>query len=67
MTSTSAQLVFENSGKPWAPQEDKLLIDEYNAGTNVDDICKIHKRNMGGIGSRLKLIPRLKHLLNHLM
>jgi hypothetical protein len=53
MTSTSAQLVFENSGKPWSAQEDKQLIDEYKSGTNVEDICKIHKRKMGGISSRL--------------
>ncbi len=65
MASPSGEsLVFENSGKPWPPQEDKQLIDEYMSGTNVEDICKIHKRNMGGISSRLVKLNLINNRCN---
>jgi len=41
-------------GKPWMYNEDSQLIDEYNSGMNILEICKNHKRNVGGIRSRLR-------------
>ena len=41
-------------GKPWIYIEDSQLINEYNSGMNILEICKNHKRNVGGIRSRLR-------------
>ena len=41
-------------GKPWIYNEDSQLIEEYNSGMNILEICKNHKRNVGGIRSRLR-------------
>jgi hypothetical protein len=43
------------AGKPWSPQEDEQLIKEYtNDKLGLLRLCEIHKRNPGGITSRLK-------------
>jgi hypothetical protein len=49
----NVSVTYENAGKPWTDKEDKQLIDEYKSGISVDELCRIHKRNMGGISSRL--------------
>ena len=41
-------------GKPWIYIEDSQLINEYNSGMNILEMCKNHKRNVGGIRSRLR-------------
>ena len=41
-------------GKPWIYIEDSQLINEYNSGMNILEMCKNHKRNIGGIRSRLR-------------
>jgi hypothetical protein len=45
---------FENTGKPWSEDEDKQLINEYNLGITINEICKTHKREKGAISSRLR-------------
>jgi hypothetical protein len=45
-----------NVGKPWTSEEDFQLISEYNSCIHVTEISKIHKRNIGGIMSRLKML-----------
>ena len=47
------QRVGQNVGKPWTSEEDSQLISEYKS-KNITEICKIHKRNIGGIKSRLR-------------
>jgi len=44
----------KNTGQPWTLQEDSQLISEYNSAIHITKICKIHKRNIGGITSRLR-------------
>lgn len=44
----------KNTGQPWTSEEDSQLISEYNSNINITEICKIHKRNIGGIKSRLR-------------
>jgi len=46
----------KNIGKYWTSEEDSQLISEYNSGINIKEISKIHKRNIGGITSRIKLV-----------
>jgi len=45
----------ERAGAPWSTEECEQLIDEYkNKGLSVQEISKIHKRNMTGVASRLR-------------
>lgn len=44
----------KNIGNPWTSEEDSQLISEYNSNVNITEICRIHRRNIGGITSRLK-------------
>ena len=52
-----------NVGKPWTSEEDVQLISEYNSGIHVTEISKIHKRNIGGIMSRLKMLHSNKQTI----
>ncbi len=44
----------ERNGKPWANDEDELIINEYRSGTTITQIASAHKRTYGGIKSRLE-------------
>ena len=55
----------QNVGQPWTSEEDSQLISEYNSNINITEICKIHKRNIGGIRSRFKRL-NCKKESNHL-
>jgi vacuolar-type H+-ATPase subunit I/STV1 len=52
-----------NVGKPWTSEEDVQLISEYNSCIHVTEISKIHKRNIGGIMSRLKMLHSNKQTI----
>lgn len=52
-THTSKQDNLSHAGKPWTPEEDQQLIDEFNEGLKVSKIAEIHGRSSGGISSRL--------------
>ena len=46
---------YSNSGKRWSNDEDEQIIQLYNVEMlDIGDICKRHKRFIGGITSRLK-------------
>ena len=46
---------YTNSGSKWSDDEVLQLHKEYNVDKlNVKELCKIHKRFLGGIVSRLK-------------
>ena len=49
----------KNTGQPWTSEEDSQLISEYNS-MSITEICKIHKRNIGGITSRLRKLHCIK-------
>ena len=46
----------KNTGHTWTLQEDSQLISEYKSGINITEISNIHKRSIGGIKKRLRLI-----------
>ena len=47
--------IFSRCGQPWTAEEDAQLVDEYmNTSLKLMEIAVIHKRNPGGISSRLK-------------
>ena len=46
---------YTNSGTIWSVEEDEQLIQLYNVELlDIGEICKRHKRFLGGITSRLK-------------
>ena len=46
---------YSNSGQKWSEREDEQLIRLYNVEKlNIGEICKQHKRCLGGITSRLQ-------------
>lgn len=46
---------YQNLGKPWSKEEDDQLKKEYlEDKKELSELCKLHKRNAGGIVSRLK-------------
>ena len=46
---------YTNSGTIWSIEEDEQLIQLYNVELlDIGEICKRHKRFLGGITSRLK-------------
>ena len=54
-SNNSSMKDFTMSGKPWSEKEDEQLIKEYTIDKlSLLEICKCHKRNAGGISSRLK-------------
>lgn len=48
------QSKIENQGKPWSPEEDRLLSDLYQKNAPIGEIASELKRNAGAIRARLK-------------
>lgn len=48
-----------NHGKPWTGEEDKILVDAFDAKTTIPELCKAHQRGVGGIQNRLTKLGRL--------
>ena len=41
------------AGTPWSVDEDKRLVEEFEAGKSVGELAEKHERSMGAIQSRL--------------
>jgi hypothetical protein len=48
-----------NHGKPWTPEEDKMLVNAFDAQTTIPELAKAHQRGIGGIQNRLTKLGRL--------
>lgn len=48
-----------NHGKPWTSEEDKMLVDAFDAQATIPEIAKAHQRGVGGIQNRLTKLGRL--------
>jgi hypothetical protein len=48
-----------NAGKPWAEQEDRELLEKFDAGLSVAQLAQEHDRTMAGIQARLERHGRL--------
>ena len=51
---------LENAGKPWSPEEDDALREEYRQGMKVSQIAKLHIRSRGAITARLVRIGEVR-------
>jgi hypothetical protein len=49
----------ENAGKPWSDEEQKLLIERFDKGANINDLSKEHGRTRGSITSRLVKLGKI--------
>ncbi|WP_198683346.1 hypothetical protein [Peristeroidobacter agariperforans] len=43
-----------NAGKPWAEQEDRDLLERFDAGQSIAQLAQAHDRTMAGIQARLE-------------
>ncbi|MGU5847888.1 hypothetical protein [Aeromonas hydrophila] len=50
----------ENAGKPWRPDEDEMLANNFDSGSRIDELSKIHKRTKGSIASRLVRLGKIE-------
>ncbi|MFC4308992.1 hypothetical protein ACFPN2_07870 [Steroidobacter flavus] len=48
-----------NAGKPWAEQEDRELLERFDAGLSLAQLAQSHDRTMAGIQARLERHGRL--------
>lgn len=48
-----------NAGKPWAEQEDRDLLEKFDAGLSVAQLAQAHDRTLAGIQARLERHGRL--------
>lgn len=51
----------DRAGKPWSEEEDKRLLETYDADTPMNDISILHGRTVGAIKSRLVKHGRIKN------
>jgi hypothetical protein len=49
----------ENAGKPWATDQDHLLVAAFDRGTSVSQMAREHGRTEGAIAARLVRLGRL--------
>ena len=48
-----------NAGSPWSQEEDERLMTEFDSGTPLYELAKLHGRTRGAIQSRLLLLGKL--------
>jgi hypothetical protein len=49
-----------NAGKPWSDEEDKRLLELFDAGRPIKEIAEAHGRTTGGIQARLAKYERIQ-------
>lgn len=54
-------LQFSQTGAKWSIEEDQQLITEYNAGNDIVEIARTHKRLPNGLYSIFRMIHYLSH------
>jgi hypothetical protein len=52
---------FQNQGRPWSNEHEKMLIDMFNNGSSITEIATVLKRKNGGIRARLKRLGLIKY------
>ncbi|MBQ7307980.1 MAG: hypothetical protein IJW82_05575 [Clostridia bacterium] len=52
-SKVNKETAIPNHGHKWTAEEDKRLLDEYNNGKTVKELCQIFQRSSGSIRSRL--------------
>jgi hypothetical protein len=58
---------FSNAGQHWFPREDELLLEELNNNIDIQTIAYDHKRTLGSINARRRLIAGKMYLKKFLL
>ena len=53
---------ISNAGQHWFPKEDELLLEELNNNIDIQTIAHDHKRTLGAINARRRLIAGKMYL-----
>ena len=53
---------ISNAGQHWFPKEDELLLEELNNNIDIQTIAHDHKRTLGAINTRRRLIAGKMYL-----
>lgn len=48
-----------NAGRPWTPDEDKQLLERFDASTSINDLARQHNRTLGAIQARLQKLGKI--------
>lgn len=48
-----------NAGKPWSDEEDKSLIEHFDATTSMKELAQQHNRTEGAVQARLEKLGKL--------
>ena len=48
-----------NSGKPWTQDDDRMLLEGFDRGINVEALAERHSRTQGAIAARLVRLGRI--------
>ena len=49
-----------NAGKPWSADEERELLERFDAGALPGELAKQHGRSVAGIEARLEMLGRLR-------
>lgn len=49
-----------NAGKPWTEEEERLLLERFDAGQSLDQLAQAHDRRVAGIQARLERHGRVQ-------
>ena len=49
-----------NAGKPWSAEEERELLERFDAGALPGELAKQHARSVAGIEARLEKLGRLR-------
>ncbi len=61
ISTNRQQNLPSSAGKPWSEEEDKRLLEAYDADTPIKEISELHGRTVGAIKSRLVKHGRIKN------
>lgn len=48
-----------NAGRPWTQDEDKQLVERFDASTSINDLARQHNRTQGAIQARLHKLGKI--------
>lgn len=57
-TSEKRRSLPENAGNPWPPEEEQVLLSDFDSGVSVKELAKKHQRTEGAIRSRLEKLGK---------
>lgn len=57
---SGTQGIPENAGKPWSDDEDRALVEAFEAGTPIPELAQSHRRTRAAIQARLVHLGKIE-------